>query len=141
MVESRAGSSSPLTPAHQHLLCFICPVGMHRGAAVMWRDGALDLESEDLSVTITLTLVSDPHLPESRSASTVRLCPPDSQREKQKALCNLSSLKQIHLFLKQWRMQSPTTQVPCADLGKYKSLAIQIRRRFTKGSDLSTRCM
>lgn len=55
---------------------------MRRDAAVMWRDGALDLESEDLSVTLALTLVSDPHLPESWSVSTARLRQPDSQQGK-----------------------------------------------------------
>lgn len=95
---------------------------MLREAATVQRKGALDLESEDLSVTPALTSsylpgwVSAPHPPES-SSTTLESCPtlPDSQwaeaKMQKRNACNSSRLEQIHPFLKQLCMQSPTRQV------------------------------
>lgn len=44
------------------------------------------MESEDLGVTLALTLVSDPHPPESWSVSTAHLRQPDSAGKTESAL-------------------------------------------------------
>ena len=75
------------------------------------RKGALDLESEDLSATLALTSGYTPECqpltcwsPHLRHVSAACPTQPDSvgcgENAKETVLWNLSSLKQIHLYLR-----------------------------------------